>query len=299
MRKIITIVCLCLLPAVSLTAQKPIYVYEDTLQLGNSQIPALTVVIPEVEYDNALKSWIKEQESGTRSKVVTENGNISIFGANMKDISPTPVNIYSNLSDKDTALLLSVAFELRKDEYIGKASAETDLANAKIYLFNFSKNQYIDFATEELKAEESKLRNIEREFSSLQNNESKISRSLAKNNRTVIREKEELINLNNELTSLNAAIEEHSIQLAGMLDGTARDEKEDYLKDLEKDKKKVQRSIRRSENRLKKAENAINKANRDLPRNDNNQERIREQIKKQASVVEQYTEKLNRIKAYK
>ena len=298
MRTFSTLVFLIVFTAVSLLGQKPIEVYEDTLQLVNAGIPALTVNIPEVDYNNTLRTWIRELESGTKSKVLTEGNNMSIFGANFKDISPTPVNVYSTLTNKDTALILTVAFELRRDEYVGKGSGETELSNAKIYMFNFSKNQYLEFANEELKAEKGKLRAIEKDLSSLQSSESRIARSLSRNNRNVVREKERLISLNNDLTTLSAAITEHSSQLATMPDGAARDEKEKYIKGLEKDKKKLQRAIRSSENRLKKANNAIDKANRDLPRNDKTQDRIRQQISAQEAVVQQYTDKVNRIRAY-
>ena len=299
MRTVATLVFMALLPVLSIKAQRPIVVYEDTLRFGNSGVPAITVSIPEADYEKTLRNWIREQETGTRSKVVTEGSSMSIFGANFKDISSTPVNVYSTLANKDTALLLTVAFELKKDEYVGKGSGETELAKAKIYMFNFSKNQYLDFANEELKAEQAKLRTIEKDLSSLQSNESKLARSIAKNNRAVLRERERLTGLNNDLTTASAAIAEHTGQLAEIPDETERQEKEKYIKGLEKDKKKIQRSIRSSENKLKKANSAIDKANRDLPRNDKTQERIRQQIAAQEAVVQKYVDKVNRIRSYK
>ncbi|MFO7621501.1 MAG: hypothetical protein R6W81_09600 [Bacteroidales bacterium] len=299
MKRIYTLLLLLALTTLYLKAQLPITVYEDTLQFGSSVAPGITVNIPEADYEKTLRNWIREQESGTKSKVVTESHGMSIFGANIKDISATPVNIYSIFVKQESELLLSVAFELRKDEYISLNTGEGDLAKAKAYLFNFSKNQYLDFASEELKVEQSKLRSIEKDLSSLQSRESRLSRSLGKSNRTVVRERDRLGGLNNDLTTASAAIAEHSSQLSTMLPGTERDEKEKYIKSLEKDKKKLQRSIRSSENRMKKANSAIDKANRDLPRNDRTQERIKEQLSEQQAVVQTYTDKLNRIRAYK
>lgn len=298
MKRIYTLLLLLALITLCLKAQIPITVYEDTLQFGSSVAPGITVNIPEADYEKTLRNWIREQESGTKSKVVTESNGMSIFGANIKDISPTPVNIYSTLVKQESELLLSVAFELRKDEYISLNTGEGDFAKAKAYLFNFSKNQYLDFASEELKVEQSKLRSIEKDLSSLQSRESRLSRSLGKSNSTVVRERDRLAGLNNDLTTASAAIAEHSSQLSTMLPGTERDEKEKYIKSLEKDKQKLQRSIRSSENRMKKANSAIDKANRDLPRNDRTQERIKEQFSDQQAVVQTYTDKLNRIRAY-
>ena len=87
MKKFNFLICLTvIISAVTANAQKPIIVAIDSVLTGNSIYPGLTVTIPEVDFDKTLKNWIKEQESGTKSKVVTENGEMSIFGAIKKNI---------------------------------------------------------------------------------------------------------------------------------------------------------------------------------------------------------------------
>ena len=78
-----------------LYGQKPIEILEDQIAYTGSEHPGITVTIPEVEYETVEKNWVRTMESGTRSKAVYENGEWSIFGANIKSISETPVNIYS------------------------------------------------------------------------------------------------------------------------------------------------------------------------------------------------------------
>ncbi len=60
------------------------------------------VTVPEANYEQLQKDWKKELEAKTKSKVVIENGEWSIFGANTKNLSPTPVNIYSTLIKMDS-----------------------------------------------------------------------------------------------------------------------------------------------------------------------------------------------------
>ena len=79
-----------LIAAPGLYGQKPIRVLEDSVQFGNYLYPGFNVTIPEAGYDNVLKNWIKAQETGTKSKVQTENGEMTIFGAIIKEISSTP-----------------------------------------------------------------------------------------------------------------------------------------------------------------------------------------------------------------
>ncbi|MCU0454802.1 MAG: hypothetical protein MUE74_00750 [Bacteroidales bacterium] len=99
---------------------------EDSLQIGNSLLPAISVVIPEVIYEKTLDAWIKTLQSGTKSKVVTENGEMTIFGAILKDVTEFPVNVYSRFVEQDSVVFLAAAFETRKDLYIEKATGEAE-----------------------------------------------------------------------------------------------------------------------------------------------------------------------------
>jgi len=92
----------------------------------------LVVTIPEVNYETAEKDWIKELQAGTKLKVVTENKEMIISGANIKNISPDPVNINSKLINQDSSLFLMVSMELGKDKYIEKANGENEQFNDEI-----------------------------------------------------------------------------------------------------------------------------------------------------------------------
>ena len=92
----------------------------------------MVVTIPEVNYETAEKDWIKELQAGTKLKVVTENKEMIISGANIKNISPDPVNINSKLINQDSSLLLMVSMELGKDKYIEKANGENEQFNDEI-----------------------------------------------------------------------------------------------------------------------------------------------------------------------
>lgn len=288
-----------LIPFIGLNAQKPILMLEDSILFGNNKLPGISVTIPEVEYEKTLKNWIKLQESGTKSKIVNEGGKMSIFGAINKNISENPINIYSELVDCDSVLKLTAAFELRKDVYIGRSVGESELAKAKTYLFNFAKEQYVDLVNEQLKAEENKLKDLEKELNSLERNQAGMEKDIRSSNKLISSEKDNLVVLNNDLTTLTAAIIEHNTLLNSMEQGPEKDEKEKYIKDLEKQKKKILNSIKKSENKISKAESKINNANRAIPKNDDSQERIRRRIADQENVVQKYVDKLNKVKSYK
>lgn len=279
-------------------AQKPITVTEDSLYFGNSMYPGMMVTIPEVKYENALKNWIKALESGTKSKVVTENGEMTIFGAILKDIYAAPVNVYSKLVDADTLLQLWASFELKKDFYIEKPNGDTELSLAKNYLKQFSKDEYVEYVKTEVQAEQKILNDLEGELKSLKNDKSRLQRSIRSSNGNINDEKDNLIIQNNELTTLSAEIIEQNNQLNAMESGAARDEKVAYIKQLEKRKNALIKGIKKSQKRINKSHSKISEAELDIPKNESQQEVLTKKIGEQQVVVNKYITKLNTVKAY-
>jgi predicted nucleic acid-binding Zn-ribbon protein len=284
--------------SIAVSAQKPIRVSEDSVPYGTSRYPGIVISIPEVSYDRTQKNWVKELQSGTKSNVVTEAGDMSIFGAIVKDISPTPLNIYSKLSDQDSMLVLMACFEMKKDQFIEKSTGDAQLLAAKEYLKEFAKNQYLDFIKDEVQAEDKKLKDLNNELSSLQNQKTRMQKSIQSNRTAITEAKDNILLLNNELTKLSTEIISQNNQLTSMDEGAAKEEKASYIKDLEKRKKKILNDIESAENRITRANNDINEADRDIPRNESDQETLRGKVAQQEQVVQQFTEKLNTVKAY-
>ncbi|HQB36839.1 MAG TPA: hypothetical protein PLI41_04755 [Bacteroidales bacterium] len=272
---------------------------EDSIKIGNGMLPAISVLIPEVKYDKVLKNWTKLLETGTKSKLMSERGEMTILGANIKSITPNAINVYSVLSDRDSALYLAASFELKKDIFIDRSSGETELSKAKEVIFDFARQQYIDLASEELKVEENKLKDLEKELGSLERSQSGMEKSIRKNNRTIDNERDKSLDFNNQLTALTQTIADERIQFTTMDDGTLKDEKEKQLKNLEKQRKRLTKSIASCDKKISKAQGAIKKANSDIPRNERVQLKYNEEINAQQAVVQRYTNKLNTIKNYK
>lgn len=299
MRKKFTIFFIFLVPFLGVKAQIPITVLEDSIVVGTSNLPAISVTIPEADYDKVLKLWIKELQSGTRSKVVDDNGEMSIFGARIKSISSDPLNVYSRLNKLESMLLLVASFELKKDQYIERSGGEAEFAKATEYLKEFSKTQYVSVARDEADAEQKKLRDLEKELSSLENEKSKLQKSIqtAKNN--ILSEQENIVVQKNELSMVTAALDVQSRELSAMEgENPAKKEKEQAVKDLEKRQRRATNSIESSENKIKRANSDIEKAEAEIPRNEKMQDRVKEQISTQAAVFKNYDDKLKKIRSY-
>ncbi len=298
MKTICLAIILTLISCAWVHAQKPIIMAEDSLKIGNGMLPAISVLIPEVKYEKTLRDWTKLLETGTKSKLMTERSEMSILGAIIKSVTDNALNVYSILADRDSALYLAASFELKKDQYIDR-SVETELSRAKSFLFEFAKQEYVDLASEELKSEENKLKDLEKELGSLQRDQSGMEKSIRKSNRTIDNEREKVLDLNTQLSTLTQRIADERIQLTTMDPDEMRDEKEDLLKDLEKQRKRMTRSIASSEKKISKAQGTIKKANNNIPRNDRIQLKYSEEIAAQEAVVQRYADKLNTIRNYR
>jgi hypothetical protein len=288
MKSKVMFILLILIPVIGIKSQIPIIVSDDSLKIGKTLLPGLSVNIPESDFDKTLERWKKELKYGSKSKVVMENNEMSIFGANLKNISPNPVNVYSKLIRQDSMLRLFVSLEKKKDEYIERSTSVAEFIKLQDYMKQFAKDQYIEVAKAQSDAEDKKLYNLQQELSLIENKKSKLLKSIESDKALIISEKDNIALQNNELQTVDAAIKEQ----AG---GNA---KSDQIKELDKRKKKVLNSIESSERKIAKASNAIDKANNEIPVNEQKQARVKEQVVQQEAVSFRYADKLRRIREY-
>lgn len=286
------------LAGIGASAQKAIVIKDDSLKVGQNYVPSITALIPEISYEKTLKAWTRELQSGTKSKVVTEAGIMSIFGAKIKSLSPDPLNVYSSMATLDSMVKITASIETKKDFYISAKNGETELSKAKLWLKEFGKSEYISLAKDQLNAEEKKLNEIERELSSLEREKTSLQKSIESNNSKIIEEKDNITLQKNELENVTAEIALQNQQLSQMQEGTVKKEKEDYLKTLEKRKKRAMDAIENSNNRINKANNEISKANLEIPKNEQQQQQVNQRIDRQKGVCGTFEEKVAKIKAF-
>jgi hypothetical protein len=298
MKSTATLLTIMALSCIGINAQQPIVVTEDSLDFGQSSMPSLSVTIPEANYEEVMKSWKKELESVSKAKTIVNNNEISLYGANLKNVSPQPVNVYSRIASLDSSLLLTVAFEEKKDEYIEKTKSEMTLTKAKEYLKEFARIQYVDVAKDQADVEEKKLKDLQKELSSLEKEKSRLQKSISSDSSALFSENENIRIQKNDLETVSAEIIEQNKQLAAPSSDPVRKEKEKLLNDLEKRKKKALNSIESSQNKISKTSNEIEKAVYAIPKNEELQLEVKEKIAAQQKVYDRYADKIKTIETY-
>jgi predicted nucleic acid-binding Zn-ribbon protein len=279
-------------------SQKPIILSDDSISFGTGKYPGIIITIPEVNFEKTQKEWIKVLEKKTKSEVTKNVDELSIFGTNIDDFSANPVNVFSKFQNLDTMVRMLVVVELQKDKYLSKSTGENELIRGKNYLKKFAREQYVDFTADELKTEEKKLKNLTNELQSLKKDKSKLQDEIQSCNKDITNEKNNITIKNNELITVTNEIVNQNSQLNAMQEGAIKEQKKDYIKDLEKRKKKIMNDIESSGKKINKANEAILDADAAIPKNETRQGEYRLKIESQELAVKKVTEKLNVIKNY-
>jgi len=277
-------------------AQKPITITDDTIKFGNTLCPGIWVDIPEVNVEAARANWKKTIEKGSKSKAIINGSEITIFGALLKDISETPINIFSALKNNDSVVKLFVAVELQRDVFTSINSKEHE--QMKSMAKQFSKDQYIEVAEEQLSAQESKLKDLEKELASLRKDKKKLDEMIQSSNASIAQENYQIASVKKSIEVTDNALDAKSTELSTMANDDSKKAVQSEVKNLQKEKKSNLKKISASENRISKANDAIKDSNNAISLNLKHQEDVSFKINTQKLEVKKYSEKLKTIESY-
>jgi hypothetical protein len=283
-----------------LNGQKPIEVSGTIFKLGQDEYPGLQLMIPEAEFERVESMWIKALEKGTRSDVSDAlRGEFTIFGGYIKSISEDPVNIYSQIIPHDSTVELNTSVELKRSEFITEDLYESEYNQLKTYLHDFGKEVYIEVVSDQVKAEEDILNELENELKRLQNDQEKMEKQISKEEHKIDVGEDDIRILEADLAIKNEEIARAKVKLNSAGDDPVqRESLKDALKDLEKDRKKMLRSIKKEKKHIVGNEADSDNIQVEIPSLIEQQNRKMQEIEQQRSRVAAFENKLETIKNY-
>ncbi|NTW25765.1 MAG: hypothetical protein HGA37_13800 [Lentimicrobium sp.] len=296
MRTGIYITLLLLFTITAAKAQKPLTMTDDSVKFGNTMCPGVWVDIPEVSLETVRSEWKKVVEKGTKSNALVTGNEITIFGAVLKDISDVPVNIFSAVETHDSLVRLFSAVELSRDVFTKVNSKEHE--QLKKALKQFAKDQYEKVAEDQLSTEETKLKDLEKELSSVKKEKEKLEKEIQSANTTISEENYKLASVKKAMEVTDADLDRKSTELSTMGDGDAKKALQSEVKDLQKAKKTQLKDIESSESKISKSNTLIEDNNKSIAENLKKQEASVEKINNQKLVVDKFTQKLKTIESY-
>ena len=165
-------------------AQQPILVTMESLGAKDNFRNSFTVDIPDVSLKDVERDWLRTVGKRAKGNASVVNGEHIQGGAVNKNISPEPFTVYSKLIE--TSAGVRVIAWLGQDSIVsspGMTNANQDLAVQK-FMGDFAMSAYCEALEEELKTEQHKLRDFEREMSKAIKSEEKSIKTIMKNERS-------------------------------------------------------------------------------------------------------------------
>lgn len=288
MKSIQNVMCLTAAFSFSLlvVGQKPVTVVESQLKFNHGEYPGLFLTIPEGDYKTVEKDWIDILEKGTKSDVAIENGELSIFGANISDIYEAPINVFSKVKAADSAVILEAVFELKPNVFISSEQSGKESAQARKYLFEFGRNQYAAIAKSQLKAQEKTLSILEQKLNKLYSDKTKLEKSIVDSKNGIAQNEDKIALLKNDMVTLNERLTAEKSALSLLNNEEAIKLKESEIKSIEKNKRNTMDDINSSEKKIVDFNSSIQSAELDITGNLSEQENIKYQVDEQKRVVQ-------------
>jgi len=299
MKNILSLIGILLVPLV-LFGQKPIEVSGASFKFGQDEYSGVQVLIPEAERELVENMWIKEIEKRTKSKVSqAHQGEITIFGAFIKSIGEDPVNIYSQIIPRDSIVELNACIELKRNEFITEDLYESEFNELKIFMHNFGKEAYLNEVEEQVKAEENVLKELEKELKKLQSDKESLEKKISKNEHNITVSDDDIRILDADVAVKNEEIARVKVRMGSVGDDAVLKETlESELKDLEKEKKKMQNDVKKEKKKIVGYESDIDNIKLEIPALVEQQNLKMQEVEQQRTTVNLFENKLITISNY-
>lgn len=301
-KPLIAIMLFSLLFPFFLSSQENIEVTEETVNMSQGEQPGYIVRVPQADYEQVLKEWKKIIRHDTKSKVEENEHELLIEGTHISSIYHKPINVYSAVIHKDSAVKIVAVYEIDSvffsfSEEKADLNAEKTHHHIEKFMREFAINQYKYAVSVELSDAEKLLKTKNKELNDLSKQNENYQKEVKENEQN-IKSSEDLISSyekDNERKLSDINSKKESIDgLAG--DPELADQAKDQLKTLEKEKRNIGDKLEKEQKNIVKNESNIEELNRLIEDNTEKQTAKKTEIEDQEDLVDAIKAKLMGIK---
>lgn len=294
MRKIIApvFVCFCLFGF----AQKPIVIDHAVRLMSKDTQPSYQFEISQTTLKDVEKDWLKYLNTGSKGKASSVNGENLQPAAVNSNISTKPFNVYSKVLETSEGIRITAWFTENDTVFFSKTlNAEQDLAIQK-YLRDFAVAEYKAAVSAELKAEQDKLKALEKTLEGLYREEEKAAKKISESNRSIQKSTDNTAKNNADIQNVSYKISDQK----GMVERTASDANankgaKQTLKDLENQRKTLQKNNETEAKNIDNMNKQIREQERAITSLKEKQKESATQIETQKAKVKEVQTKLDGI----
>ncbi len=265
--------------------------------LINDTNVSFLVVIPQASYQDVEKNWLKYVAEGSKGRADEADGIYHQSGAFNGNLSAYPFNVHSKLMESSEGVRLTAWFTQNNAAFISHDSTSDSHLAVKKYLRDFAVQEYREAVKCELKGEQDKLDEMDKELAALIENEEKSVKKINENERSNVRSNEAIVTTDSDIQSSTHKIYDQK----EMVKNTASDPKatrgaKRTLKNMEGNKRNLQKKNEKQGSNI----DARNKENRHEKRSMVNSRKFQKtktvEIEKQRQKVQEVQTKLDNIK---
>jgi len=257
----------------------------------------MVVLIPQARLKDVQKDWAKYVGYGSKGKAASADGQYSQYGAVNKNISPDPFNITAKfLSTSDGVRVTVWLSDNNNFQNTNEPSGDRSLALQK-YVHDFAVTEYKQAVVYELDDDKAQQKAMEDQLTKMIREEDKAAKRKEEDNRSIIKANDAIITNRQDIQATSAQIESQK----GMVQTTASDPNatkgaEKTLRELEKDKRELQKRNDNESKYILLWTNDITASERVIADNRERQANQRAAIERQKQVILQVQAKLENIR---
>ena len=284
------------------SSQVPVEISGKIVTMSKGEQPAFIVEIPQASAENVEKSWMKLIRQNTKSKVSTENNEITILNTQIDAIYDKPINIYSAVYQVDSAVKIVSLFEIDSSFFSFDGDKE-DMTYERIYrgiehfLHDFAVTEYREVVEEELKAENKELKNLNSDLQKLVKQTETFQKKIKQNESDSLNAEAQISSLEIDKQRKQGEIDSKKESMSSIAgDKELHDEAKKHLKSLEKQRKKIEKEIDKLKANIVEYHSDNVELKRSILENNKQKEELLDEISKQQETVKKVNGKVENIK---
>lgn len=222
-------------------------------------VPAFKVDVNKVQKKALMSHWVKYLESQTKMKVTASDMDIYLANAVLKEVGTAMFTIYMHFEELENGTRIYVGFQDSISGFIAPDDPNYSVAIKRI-ITEESQKVYFDSESGDLKSEESYLKDLEKAYKKLRNQDAKLNKEVQKNQREISKLKSN-ISINegvvNELAEDLAAQRSAMNALGANTPEEVRKNAQKELKNTEKKREKLNKQIDKDREKIYNLETEI------------------------------------------
>lgn len=226
----------------SASAQQTIRVTEAFNPMSRNMQPSFQVEIPQASLKQVYSNWLKFLGSWSREKASLLNGENHQSGVVYVNISATPFRVYSKLLETPTGVRLTAWFTENDTLFFSSAQDTGRAMEIQLYLHEFALREYREAVRSELSREQSVLGRLTSELERLLKTEEASLKEISEDQRSILKTRDAILTNDADIKILTMKIQDQK----GNVDNNAADPNamkgaKKTLRELENDKRRLQR----------------------------------------------------------